>query len=203
MSHNRYRWAAAAALGSILSIVLVTTRCADSTAPTKVVGTTETSTGGPMQTPGGGPMATVAMGSVSTLLGRANFAGVPHKFFPPFFSVSRTTGDWHTLVWAQPNLDMAVQDIVFQPGGSSGWHRHPGPVFIQVVKGTMTFYEAGDSHCTPIVRTVGQGYLDDGLGHIARNESTTDVAENIVVYLAPQGAALRIDVTPAPGNCPF
>jgi hypothetical protein len=38
--------------------------------------------------------------------------------------------------------------------------------------------------------------------HIARNESGAP-AENIVIYLAPQAAALRIDVTPAPGNCPF
>jgi hypothetical protein len=37
--------------------------------------------------------------------------------------------------------------------------------------------------------------------HIARNESGAP-AENIVVYLAPQAAVLRIDA-PDPGNCPF
>jgi hypothetical protein len=146
-------------------------------------------------------MATPSVGSVSTLLGRANFAGAPRKFFP-FFTVSRNSSDWHVLVWARPNLDMAVQDIVFAPGATSGWHQHPGPVFILVKSGTMTFYEADDRHCTPIVRTAGQGYLDEGTGHIARNETALP-AENIVVYLAPQAAALRIDIPTAPGNCPF
>ena len=95
-----------------------------------------------------------------------------------------------------------MQSIVFQPGGHSGWHRHPGPVFIQVVSGTMTFYESDDPSCTPIVRTAGQGFLDVGEhAHIARNE-TSAPAQNIVTYFAPPGAALRIDA-PNPGNCPF
>jgi len=72
------------------------------------------------------------------------------------------------------------------------------------VSSGMTFYESQDPSCTPIVRSAGQGYgaLDVGEhAHIARNESGA-IAENIVIYLAPQAAALRIDA-PDPGNCPF
>lgn len=144
------------------------------------------------------PSFTVGSGSTSTLLGRATF-GDPSD---ARFKVKRISGDWEVEVEATPNLDMAVQRIVFQPGGQSGWHRHPGPVFIQVVGGTMTFYESNDPDCAPIVRSAGQGYLDEGAhAHIARNESGAP-AENIVVYLAPQAAALRIDA-PDPGHCPF
>lgn len=209
MSRIQHRRAVIAALACVLAVVVVSIRCADSAAPTNVTGAREafpggpghSATGDPMQMPMGGLMATPSVGSTSTLLGRANFAGAPRRFFP-FFSVSRNSSDWHVLVTARPNLDMAVQDIVFAPGAVSGWHQHPGPVFILVKSGTMTFYEAGDRHCTPIVRTAGQGYLDDGLGHIARNETALP-AENIVVYLAPEAAALRIDIPTAPGNCPF
>jgi cupin domain len=142
--------------------------------------------------------STVSSGSESTLLGRASF-GDPGE---ETFKVKRITGDWHVEVKANPNLDLAVQRIVFQPGGQSGWHTHPGPVFIQVVSGTMTFYESDDPECEPIVRSAGQGYLDVGEhAHIARNETGT-VAENLVTYLAPPGAVLRIDAN-APGNCPF
>ena len=92
--------------------------------------------------------------------------------------------------------------ITFQPGGQNGWHSHPGPVFISVVSGTMTFYESTDPSCTPIVRSAGQGYLDAGNhAHIARNETAVP-AMNVVTYLAPAGAPLRID-KPSPGNCPF
>jgi hypothetical protein len=144
------------------------------------------------------PANTMSTGTQSTLLGRASF-GDPSQ---ETFKVKRITGDWHAEVKAKPTLDLAVQRIVFQPGGQSGWHTHPGPVFIQVVAGVMTFYESHDPNCAPIVRTVGQGYLDVGEhAHIARNESGA-VAENLVTYLAPPGAALRIDADD-PGHCPF
>jgi hypothetical protein len=168
--------------------------------------TTDVATRAPLN----GPEFTMSSGSQSTLLARATFADTSRKHHhedddegsPFFFKVKRTSPDWRVEVKAKPNLDLAVQDIVFAPGGQSGWHQHPGPVFILVKSGTMTFYEADDRHCRPIVRTAGQGYLDEGTGHIARNE-TAAPAENIVVYLAPQAAALRIDIPTAPGNCPF
>lgn len=144
------------------------------------------------------PSFTMGTGSSSTLLGRATFSD-PND---PVFKVKRITGDWQLTVQAKPAFDIAVQNIVFQPSGQSGWHSHPGPVFIQVVSGTMTFYESDDPTCTPIVRTAGQGYLDKGEhAHIARNESALP-AQNVVTYFAPPGAALRID-QPNPGNCPF
>jgi hypothetical protein len=144
------------------------------------------------------PEYTPSSGSTPTLLGRATFgdpSGEP-------FKVKRITGDWQVEIKAKPAFDLAVQRIVFQPGGQSGWHTHPGPVFIQVVSGVMTFYESDDPDCKPIVRTAGQSYLDLGEhAHIARNESDA-VAENLVTYFAPPGATLRIDAD-APGNCPF
>lgn len=139
------------------------------------------------------PRYTASSGSVSTLVGRATIDNP--------FNVKRKTGDWKVRVDSDP-LDVAVQTIVFQPGSQSGWHMHPGPVFILVVQGTMTFYESDDPDCTPIVRTAGQGYLDSGdHAHIARNE-TGQESRNVVTYFAPPAATLRIDA-PAPGNCPF
>jgi quercetin dioxygenase-like cupin family protein len=144
------------------------------------------------------PSFTLGSGSTSTLLGRATFSDPNDQNF----KVKRITGDWHVEIKGKPAVDLAVQSIVFQPGSHSGWHRHPGPVFIQVVSGTMTFYESDDPRCTPVVRTAGQGFLDVGdHAHIARNETATP-AQNIVTYFAPPGATLRIDA-PNPGNCPF
>lgn len=141
--------------------------------------------------------ATAGSGTSSTLLGRGTFDG---------FKVKReavtATGWLEVEVEAKPSLDVATQIITFQPGGHSGWHSHPGPVFITVMSGTMTFYSADDPACSPIVRTTGQGFLDTGEhAHIARNESGAP-AVNVVTYFAPVGASLRID-QPQPGNCPF
>jgi len=135
--------------------------------------------------------------SHSTLLGRGTFDE---------FKVERETdtadGRFKVEVKAKSSMDVATQIITFQPGEHSGWHSHPGPVFITVMSGTMTFYESDDPTCSPIVRTAGQGYLDAGEhAHIARNESGA-TAINVVTYFAPVGAALRID-QPRPGNCTF
>ncbi len=148
------------------------------------------------------PQFTAGSGTEPFFLGRATF-GDPSG--PPL-KVKRITGDWHVEVKAKSALDVAVQRIVFQPGAQSGWHTHPGPVFIQVISGTTTFYESDDPACKPIVRTVGQGYLDLGEhAHIARNE-TDEPGEDLVVYFAPPGGTgtdgLRIDA-PDPGNCHF
>lgn len=142
--------------------------------------------------------AAVVPTPMGTLLGRATFVDPKD----PVFKVKRISDDWHVEIKSKPALDVAVQRIVFPAGSQSTWHRHPGPVFIQVVSGTIRFYESDDPTCTPIERTAGQGFLDLGdHPHIARNESGTQ-AENIVTYFAPPGVQLRFDV-PSPGNCPF
>jgi quercetin dioxygenase-like cupin family protein len=144
------------------------------------------------------PAFTVGSGLAATTLSRATFSDPTD----PTFKVKRMTGDWHVEVKSRPALDLAIQSIVFQAGGQSGWHSHPGPAFVQVVSGTVTFYESDDPTCTGIVRTEGQEYLDvGGHAHLARNE-TDAPAQVIVAYFAPPGAALRVD-EPNPGNCPF
>jgi hypothetical protein len=139
--------------------------------------------------------ATPGSGTTSMLIGRATFDEA--------FKAKRVgVDDWEVEVEARPGLDITVQRIVFQPGGQSGWHSHPGPVFISVVEGTMTFYESDDADCAPIIRHAGEGYVDVGdHAHIARNE-TSGPATNVVTYLSPPGAALRID-QPRPDHCPF
>jgi hypothetical protein len=156
--------------------------------------------------------ATQASGSTSTLLSRGDFDGpirlkrkqrLPHDGGSTCVGHDHGPSDWEVKLEADPNLSVAVQTIDFAPHGTSGWHAHPGPVFITVVSGTMTFYRADDPTCTPMVKHAGETLLDgtDSGSHIARNE-TDQPATNVVVYLAPKGQPLRID-RPAPGNCPF
>lgn len=163
-------------------ILGVTFGCEETTAPTTPPSIQPT------------PRSTMGSGTTSTLVGRGSFV--------PGFKVKRESNGWESEVEVKPDLDVAVQTITFAAGSQSGWHRHPGPVFITVKTGTMTFYDSDDPTCTPIIRSAGQGFLDTGEhAHITRNESAAP-AENVVVYFAPVGAALRIDA-PDPGNCSF
>lgn len=136
--------------------------------------------------------------SVSTLLARSTFSDPKDQNV----DIKRISGDWHIQIKSKPAFDIAVQTILFPPGSASGWHTHPGPVFIQVKSGTMTFYQSDDPTCTPQVRTQGQGFLDLGEHpHIAVNRSDAP-AENVVTYFAPPGVALKMMATQPP-NCSF
>ncbi|HEY2067217.1 MAG TPA: hypothetical protein VGG84_14785 [Gemmatimonadaceae bacterium] len=143
-------------------------------------------------------LAASTVPTVSKLLGRATFSDPDGENF----KVMRVADDWHFDLKAKPAVDVAVQTIAFAPNAQSTWHLHPGPVFIQVTTGTISFYMANDPTCTAVIRTAGQSYVDMGEHtHMARNEGAV-AAQTLVTYFLPPGAPLKID-QPRPGNCPF
>lgn len=106
--------------------------------------------------------------------------------------------------------DVAVQQVTIAPGGSTGWHSHPGPAVVIVKSGSFTLYDGDDRKCRGTTYSVepgspvGKVFIDEGRGHvhIGRNEGLTNT-ELYVTYLdVPAGALPRIDV-PDPGNCRF
>jgi hypothetical protein len=48
---------------------------------------------------------------------------------------------------------------VWEPGGTTGWHTHPGHTLIIVTAGTVTHYDAHDPKCTPHVYTAGMSFV--------------------------------------------
>ena len=104
--------------------------------------------------------------------------------------------------------EVTVEHDQFPPHSSSGWHSHAGPVFVEVVSGSLTLYEANDSTCTGTVYGAGSGFLEFGFGnvHDARNE--TDGAVDIYAEdLLPPGSGDAGLFTPMPDfsnpHCPW
>jgi hypothetical protein len=97
---------------------------------------------------------------------------------------------------AQSPIDIVVRKHDYAVGGYTGWHGHPGPVFITVTQGQLTYYHYDDPDCMPHVISVGQGFVDDGRGHMVRNESGQP-AQDVSVIIAPVGGAFRTEL-PAP-----
>lgn len=144
------------------------------------------------------PQLTMGSGVTGTTLGQGTFA-VKVREVKRRGSVFER---WQLETGPHPNVDVAVRSFHYEPGGYTGWHRHPGPVFIQVLEGTVTFYDSTDPNCEPIVVTAPGTFLDTGEhAHIGRNE-TDQPARDLVVLFAPAGAGFRIDA-PDPGHCPF
>ena len=92
--------------------------------------------------------------------------------------------------------------MTIQPGGTVGWHSHPGPVTVFVQQGTLTTYAEDDPLCRPQHFTPGMTYNDRGAPHVhlARNEGTVPVVLLVLYTNVALTAAPRIDA-PAPGNC--
>jgi quercetin dioxygenase-like cupin family protein len=99
---------------------------------------------------------------------------------------------------AKSPVDFVVRRHDYAVGSTTGWHSHPGPVFITVTQGQLTYYEYDDPTCTGHVVSAGHGFVDNGRGHIVRNESG-QTAQDVSVIIAPVGGAFRGELdAPAP-----
>jgi quercetin dioxygenase-like cupin family protein len=142
-------------------------------------------------------LATTTSGVKTTILAQSRFGDIDLK------AHTNPADIWQSRIQTRGDSDLYVVDNQIAVGGTTGWHSHPGPSLITVVKGTVTNYEGDDPTCTPHVYPAGSGFVDAGGKdvHTLRNEGS-EPAETIAVQLLPAKAARRTDAD-APGNCPF
>jgi len=132
-------------------------------------------------------------GVTPTLIGRATYSAFNIQADPRLVEFSAE---------AKGPFDIVVRTHDYAPGSSTGWHTHPGPVFITVLEGKVTFYESGDPTCTPKVVSKGEGYVDTGRGHIGRNESGAP-ARDVTVFIAPVSLPFRGELPALATQCKF
>jgi quercetin dioxygenase-like cupin family protein len=103
------------------------------------------------------------------------------------------------------SVDFVTQQIVIAPGGTTGWHSHPGPVLVTVKSGELTLVYASDTTCQGRTYRAGESFVDRGdeVVHTALNRGSGNV-EIWATYLVPgtPGTPARIDAS-SPGTCPF
>jgi quercetin dioxygenase-like cupin family protein len=148
-----------------------------------------------------GVWATPAAGFTATTImkGRLDEIDLRNKpLIAESVEMDRRAKAWLSLEKTAGSPDLYVQSNVWQPGGSTGWHTHPGRSLIIVAAGTLTEYEAD---CTPHIYSEGMSFVDHDHAHMLRNEGD-GVARTIAIQLIPAGQARRIDAA-APGNCHF
>jgi len=137
-------------------------------------------------------VATPGSGVTSTLFAVGTFEQLDAKTLSP---------NWQARIATKGATDVHILENRIAPGGTFGWHSHPGPSIVVVKSGALTLYSADDPTCTPHVISAGSGFVDDGGDvHVVRNEGTVDTVV-YVTSLVPTGAARRLD-EPDPGNCP-
>jgi quercetin dioxygenase-like cupin family protein len=118
------------------------------------------------------------------------------------FEATSQSEDFDVDLRATGHTDVYVLENKIAPGGTYGWHSHPGPSIVVVQSGALTLYRANDPSCTPHIYAAGSGFVDQGGDvHVVRNEGNVD-AVVYVTSIIPKGAGRRIDELD-PGTCGF
>jgi len=115
-------------------------------------------------------------GLTSTTIARGTFA------IPLNFNVAAET-------------DILNQTITIAPGGSTGWHSHPGTTMVVVSAGAGTFVMAD---CTTRAQPTGSAFLDTpNMVHNFRNDGTVPLVIHATYTNVPAAGVFRLD-QPAP-----
>lgn len=100
--------------------------------------------------------------------------------------------------------DTAFQQGTLQPGGTTGWHTHPGATFVAFVQGEGTVYHAIGSTCPGMKIGPESGFSQmPTLVHVLHNDGTVPIIV-YTLYVLPHGTpntGIRID-QPQPAACP-
>jgi len=102
--------------------------------------------------------------------------------------------EWRAELYTSGPSDFIVQDVVYAPGGHTGWHSHPGILLSSVISGSIEWY---DSRCRKHVYNAGDSLTESTQTHYVRNVDTVNNAHFMVTYVIAHGQPRRID-QPAP-----
>jgi hypothetical protein len=158
----------------------------------------------------GGPSRRVAWRDRS-LTGRPVGRGGPFDFLVPSdcFPLFRKTFKFkvpsiQTAIDCTNGCDTAFQQATVPPGGSSGWHTHPGATFVAIGQGEITYYHVDGTTCYSEKVSAGSGFGQMPTEvHVGRNESSANLVI-YTLYVLPSGtpnSGIRID-QPQPAGCP-
>jgi quercetin dioxygenase-like cupin family protein len=116
--------------------------------------------------------------------------------------LARGTNASNGTIPLQVGTDVAMVQITVDPGGSSGWHSHPGGAIVVVKQGSLTVYRSIGSQCEIATYGAQQAFVERP-GEVDQVINTGTIPYILFVTFphVPQGDSPRID-QPDPGTCP-
>jgi hypothetical protein len=97
--------------------------------------------------------------------------------------------------------DVFIQHARLGANEATGWHTHPGGVFVEVVGGSLTYEDASRGKCRRVTYQAGEGFFDPGFGHVHRAIAGPSGADFYPVYVLPPGSETHIIPASAPKKC--
>jgi quercetin dioxygenase-like cupin family protein len=89
--------------------------------------------------------------------------------------------------------DVLVQTISFDPGGTSGWHFHPGVVIVVVESGQVTTHDAS---CQTATYGPRQSFVESGTEPFMVSNESAGKAVVYATLVVPAGSPFRIETAP-------
>jgi quercetin dioxygenase-like cupin family protein len=98
------------------------------------------------------------------------------------------------------SADLVTVKVVIKPGGSTGWHHHPGVTLVSVASGTATQYH---ENCHKTVLKAGDGFFEGtGESHVVRNEGDVDAVLYVTFVIPTETSPEKLTIPdPQPKNC--
>jgi quercetin dioxygenase-like cupin family protein len=115
--------------------------------------------------------------------------------------LARGTNTSHGTIPLKFGTDVVMVRITVDPGGSSGWHSHPGGAIIVVERGTLAVYSPVGHRCRTTTYTAGQAFIErPGEVDDVFNTGTDPYVLYVTFPRVPPKRAPRTD-EPDPGAC--
>jgi quercetin dioxygenase-like cupin family protein len=153
--------------------------------------------GGPMRRRTGLAIALITA-SLATMVGVA--LGTPGSGFT-VVPIASAEFDHRFAIGQAAGQSTVVARFRFDPGGTTGWHTHPGKTVVLVTAGEFTVYRDHDGECRSRTYGPGEGFVEPSKRvHIGVNEGDSRVKLVAVFFRVPEDGTTRID-QPDPGVC--
>ena len=128
-------------------------------------------------------------------------ATVPTGFLAAHTSVANIRVSAVARAVKDGRADVFVQHVRLDPNAPTGWHTHPGPAIATVAQGTLTYEDAKAGRCRHATYTAGQGFFDQGFGHVHRAVAGPAGADFYVTYVLPPGSPTHLIPASPPAAC--
>jgi quercetin dioxygenase-like cupin family protein len=97
---------------------------------------------------------------------------------------------------SDPSRTVTIR-VTVQPGGQIPWHTHPGPVFVTIAEGELTYVSSED--CVERPYPSGTAFVDPGHGHV---HTAFNLGDSVTVFYAtfyevPETGPITIPADPA------
>jgi hypothetical protein len=139
--------------------------------------------------------AVVAVGAaVASHVTQVDPATVPPGLLAAHNEVTflRNEGRAVQRIMERRRVDVFVQHIRLGPNQATGWHTHPGPVIVTVVKGSFTYEDEGGDRCRRRTYDAGEGFVDRGSGHVHRGIAGAAGVDLYATYILPRGSETEL-----------